>query len=412
MSRKGIWPLMLIVSLFFLWGMANNLNDILIAHFRSALVLGDFQSGIVQSAFYLGYFCFAIPAALFMRAYGYKGGVLIGLGLFGAGALLFWPAASMVSYPAFLFALFVIASGLAFLETAANPLVAAMGPADGAARRLNLAQAFNPLGSIAGIEIGRRFILASGTDAGPSTAASRAAELSSVQLPYLAIGCFVLIWALLIAVTRFPESVTRVSAEELAVPSRAQYRSLIATPRFRLGVVAQFAYVGAQVGIWSYLIRYVEQALPGTSATTAAGYVTASLVLFAIGRFAGSALLGRVRAPLLLLGFAGINSGLCLLAVLLPGSAGIAALVGASFFMSIMYPTIFVLAIDGLGGLAKAGSSLIVMAIVGGAAITALMGLVSDAMGGISMAMAVPALCFAIVALFAWAHRAAPAGRQ
>lgn len=412
MSRKGIWPLMLIVSLFFLWGMANNLNDILIAHFRSALVLGDFQSGIVQSAFYLGYFCFAIPAALFMRAYGYKGGVLIGLGLFGVGALLFWPAALLVSYPAFLFALFVIASGLAFLETAANPLVAAMGPAQGAARRLNLAQAFNPLGSIAGIEIGRRFILASGPEAVPATAASRAAELSSVQLPYLAIGCFVLGWALLIALTRFPESVTRASAEELALPSRAQYRSLIAMPRFRLGVLAQFAYVGAQVGIWSYLIRYVEQSLPGTSAATAAGYVTASLVLFAIGRFAGSALLGRVRAPQLLLAFAVINAGLCLLAVVLPGTAGIAALVSASFFMSIMYPTIFVLAIDGLGGLAKAGSSLIVMAIVGGAAITALMGLVSDAMGAIRLAMAVPVLCFAIVALFAWAHRSASAGRQ
>jgi FHS family L-fucose permease-like MFS transporter len=207
----------LIVSLFFLWGMANNLNDVLIKHFKKLFTLSDFGSGLVQSAFYLGYFLVAIPAALFMQRYGYKAAVVLGLVLYGAGALLFFPAAEVQSYGFFLAALFVLAGGLAFLETSANPMVATLGPAEDSERRLNFAQAFNPLGSIAGVVIGRTFIL-SGLEYTPEQTAVmspqaidawHAREAAAVQTPYVVIGLGVLAWAVLIALTRFPSSATR-----------------------------------------------------------------------------------------------------------------------------------------------------------------------------------------------------------
>ena len=390
-------PLALIVGLFFLWGMANNLNDVLIAHFRSALALGDFASGLVQSAFYLGYFCFAVPAALVMRRHGYKRGVLTGLVLFGIGAALFWPAAEVASYPAFLLALFVIASGLAFLETAANPLVVMLGSPAGAARRLNLAQAFNPLGSIAGVELGRHLILA-------DARSDAASELSSVQLPYLAIAALVLIWALLVASVRFPAAATQAELPDHAGADSAQYPSLLRNSRFMGAVAAQFCYVGAQVGIWSYLIRYAQVMMPAIDAASAAGFVSVSLALFAVGRLAGAYLLGRVSPWRLLAAFGGINAVLCLGAFAWGGEAGVWMLVASSFFMSIMYPTIFVLGIEGLGPLAKSGASLLVMAIIGGAAITALMGFVSDWVS-IAAAMLVPAGSFIAICLFGVSRR-------
>lgn len=395
-SRRW-WPQVLIVSLFFLWGMANNLNDVLIAHFRSALSLGDFASGLVQSAFYLGYFCFAVPAALFMRRRGYRAGVVAGLILFGLGALLFWPAAAAASYPFFLLALFVIASGLAFLETAANPLVAMLGKPEGAARRLNLAQGFNPLGSMTGIEIGRRFILA---DRHAATVPG-ADTLARVQLPYALIGAGVLLWALLVALARFPVAAADNDEHHGSVGSLDQYRALLARPRVLAGVLAQFCYVGAQVGIWSYLIRYTQIALPGTAAPQAAGYITVSLVLFTIGRFAGSLAMTRLPGAVILCSFALIDAGLCAFAANTGGHAGVWALVASSAMMSVMYPTIFVLTIEGLGELVKPASSVLVMAIIGGAGVTAVMGLVSDAWS-IDAAMLVPAICFMVIAGFAW----------
>lgn len=385
-KRAAWWPLVLVVGLFFLWGMANNLNDVLIAHFRKALSLGDFSSGLVQSAFYLGYFCLAVPAALVMRRFGYKGGLLLGLGLYAAGALLFLPAAARADYALFLAALFIIAGGLAFLETAANPMVAALGDPAGAAWRLNLAQAFNPLGSIAGIELGRRFILG-GADAG----------LAAVRGPYLAIAALVTVWGVLMAITRFPAL-----AQDRAVPATGsfdEYRMLLARPGFRFGVLAQFCYVGAQVGVWSYLIRYAQVTIDLLPAA-AAGYVTVSLVLFALGRFAGSAAMARWQPTSILLLAALINAALVALAVVAGGVIGVWALAGTGLFMSVMYPTIFVLTIARAEPATKAGSSLLVMAIVGGAAFTALMGRVSDA-SSIRFAMLVPLGCFVVVAAFA-----------
>jgi FHS family L-fucose permease-like MFS transporter len=401
-------PLILVVALFFLWGVANNLNDILIAHFKKLFVLSDLQAGLVQSAFYLGYFCLAIPAALFMRAYGYRAAVLLGLCFYGAGALLFWPAAGLQSYPFFLIALFVIASGLSFLETSANPLIARLGPASGAARRLNLAQAFNPLGSITGIVIGSQFIL-SGVARSPAEIAAmapgalaqwRAGEAAAVQLPYLLIGLGVLAWAVLIRLTPFPAIATQRDVEE-GVGALDDFRGLLRTPRVLLGVTAQFFYVGAQVGVWSFLIRYAEVAVPGTHERVAAGYLTISLVVFMAGRFFGSALMGMVRAPLLLAIFAIAGALLCVVATVAGGMTGIIALIASSFFMSIMYPTIFAASVDGLGARTKSAAALLVMAIVGGAFFPALMGLVSDRTGSMINAMAIPACCFLVVFVFA-----------
>jgi FHS family L-fucose permease-like MFS transporter len=406
-----IAPLVLVTSLFFLWGVANNLNDILIKQFKKAFVLSDFESSLVQSAFYLGYFLFAIPAALFMRRFGYKAAIVTGLMLFGAGALAFYPAAEIRTYGAFLFALFVIASGLAFLETSANPFMALLGDPASATRRLNFAQAFNPLGSIAGVLIGRRFIL-SGFEptqaqlaAMPPAAVTHfyATEARAVQGPYLLLGGVVLLWALLILMVKFPPIVEPEAAD--ATPGKkAGFLGLLRRPRLLFGVLAQFFYVGAQVGLWSFTIRYAQHAVPGMGEKVAADYLTYSLIAFIAGRFVGAALMGRISPQRLAGLYALINIGLCAVAAFVGGEAGLIALVAASFFMSILFPTIFATAIQGLGPLTKPGSSLLVMSIIGGAVLSAAMGRVSD-LSSIEYAMLVPAAAFAVVAMFAFGAR-------
>lgn len=407
-SRTGAAPLVLVVALFFLWGVANNLNDVLIPHLKKAFFLTDLQSGLVQSAFYLGYFFLALPAGLLMRRYGYKAAVIVGLILFGAGALLFWPAAELRRYELFLSALFVIASGLAFLETSANPLITVLGDPDKAERRLNLAQAFNPLGAITAVVVGGQFIL-SGVEptkaefAAMSPAqlsAFQAAEAKSTQLPYLIIAAVVLLWVVLVAVTKFPPQASRPTEddrrqEQVDRPILGLFRR----PRFLFGVLAQFFYVGAQVGVWSYMIRYGQDQVPGMGEKTAAAYLSWSLVGFMAGRFAGTALMGRVDPSRLMAGFAAANVVLTLVAVLVGGHTGLLALAATSFFMSIMFPTIFASSLKGLGALTKTGSSFLVMAIIGGAVLTAVMGAISDA-SAIRFAVLVPCFCFAVVGLF------------
>jgi MFS transporter, FHS family, L-fucose permease len=343
---------------------------------------------------------------MYMRRFGYKSAVVFGLMLYGLGALLFWPAASRAAYGLFLFALFVIASGLAFLETSANPFVTLLGPRETATSRLNLAQAFNPLGSIAGILIGQHFIFTgverSSAQIAAMSATGRAAyfasETHAVQWPYLVIGLVVLAWALLIALTRFPKA----AAASAVTAGKGVLRKLLRDPRFVGALFAQFFYVGAQVGVWSYTIRYVQANVPGTSAREAANFLTAELVCFMAGRFVGAALMKYLKPVRLLLAFAAINIGLTLYAVLHPGASGAYALVACSFFMSVMYPTVFALGVEGRhDDERKLGSALLVMTIIGGAVLTALMGAVSDH-SSIAMAMSVPAGCFAVVLLFAW----------
>ena len=403
--RTALLPLILVVSLFFLWGMANNLNDILIRQFKKAFELTDFQSGLVQSAFYLGYFLFAIPAGLFMRHYGYKGGIVLGLALYAAGTFLFYPAANARTYSLFLLALFVIASGLAFLETSANPFVTVLGPPETSERRLNLAQAFNPLGSITGVLVGRIFIF-SGIEHTPeqiaamSEAARNAyfsAESTAVLTPYLTLGIVVALLGFLIKLTAFP-AVSE--TDENGSTHQTPWRQLATQKRFVFAVIAQFFYVGAQVGIWSYLIRYAQGTVPGTPEKTAADYLILSLVLFMIGRFTGAALMRAVMPAKLLAAYAFMNAILLAIAISLPGRIGLYALIATSFFMSVMFPTIFALGIRGLGDTRKLASSILVMSIVGGAILTPLMGAVSG-LGGIHWSMLVPLLCFAVVLCFA-----------
>jgi FHS family L-fucose permease-like MFS transporter len=395
----------LIVALFFFWGMSNSLNDVLIPQFRKTFLLGDFASSLVQFATFIGYFTFAIPASLFMRRFGYRAAVVMGLVLFGTGALLFYPAAQLGEYHWFLVALFVVASGLSFLETSANPLIAIMGPAHNADQRLNFAQAFNPLGTIAGVFLGKTLILSDhhldaaqiqGMDSA-ARAAWQASELAAVKLPYLGIAAIVLLWALLVAVAKFPPMAQRAADE--GPGASGGFAGLKNFPHYWLGVFAQFAYVGAQVGVWSFLIRYTQFNFPGTSEKSAADYLFYSLVLFFAGRFIGTLLMSKVRPALLLTVFAAADMALCVIGALNGAEIGLYALMGTSFFMSIQFPTIFTMSLRGLGTYTKSGSSFLVMAIVGGALIPMAMGLVSDA-STINMAMLIPAACFAIVAWF------------
>jgi len=402
--------LVLIIALFAFWGMSNSLNDVLIPQFRRTFLLGDFASSFVQFATFIGYFVFAIPAALFMRRFGYRAAVVMGLVLFGIGALLFYPAAQFGEYHFFLGALFVVASGLSFLETSANPMIVAMGPAENAAQRLNFAQMFNPLGTILGVFVGKELIL-SDHHLTPeqiramepaAQAAWRTAELDAVKLPYLGIACVVLLWAVLVAVAKFPPLARKVEADVSA--DAGGFRGLLDFPRYWLGVFAQFAYVGAQVGVWSFVIRYSQFNTPGLSEKAAADYLFYMLILFFAGRFVGTLLLSRIRPATLLAAFAAADVALCVAAMLNGGQVGLYALMATSFFMSIQFPTIFTMSLRGLGAHTKSGSSFLVMAIVGGAIVPPLMGLLSDA-STINLAMLIPALCFAAVFLFAWFSR-------
>ncbi|BFM19057.1 L-fucose:H+ symporter permease [Gilvimarinus japonicus] len=404
----ALWlPLFLIVSLFFMWGVANNLNDILITQFKKAFVLSDLQSGLVQSAFYFGYFVFAIPAALAMKRFGYKAAVIVGLLLYGAGALLFYPAAQAHEYLFFLAALFIIASGLAFLETSANPLIVAMGDPNTAERRLNFAQSFNSLGTISGVLIGREFIL-SGIEHSPDELAALSAaqqtafyttEVQAVQGPYLVIAAVVIAWALLVAWVKFPATAKDCDDTEPVLRKR-DFCALLKRPYYRAAVTAQFFYVGAQVCIWSFMIRYGQEAMPDTGEKALATYLSFSLVAFMVGRFVSTWLMGYIKPARLMLIYAVVNIGLCALAMFSANQAGLIALAATSFFMSLMFPTIFALGIKGLGAEAKAGSSLLIMAIIGGAILTAVMGLVSD-ISSIHTAVLVPLICFVVIALFA-----------
>lgn len=400
----------LVVALFAFWGMSNSLNDVLIPQFRKTFLLGDFASSFVQFATFIGYFVFAIPASLFMRRFGYRAAVVMGLVLFGAGALLFWPAAQFGEYHFFLGALFVVASGLSFLETSANPMIAAMGPAESADQRLNFAQMFNPLGTIVGVFLGKELIL-SDHHLSPeqiqalepaARSAWQAGELAAVKLPYMGIACVVLLWALLVGITKFPPLARKVAED--ADSSAGGFAGLKNFPHYWFGVIAQFAYVGAQVGVWSFIIRYTQFNTPGTAEKVAANNLIITLALFFAGRFIGTLLMSKFRPASLLAIFAAADVVLCLAAALSGGDVGLYSLMATSFFMSIQFPTIFTTSLRGLGSHTKSGSSFLVMAIVGGAIVPPLMGLVSDA-SSINIAMLVPAMCFAVVAFFGVASR-------
>jgi len=408
-KQVSIWCFILVISLFFMWGFANSLNDILIQQFKKTFTLSDFQSGLVQSAFYLGYFLCAIPAGAVMQRYGYKKAIIVGLALYALGALLFYPAAEVRVYSFFLVALFIIASGLAFLETSANPYIVAMGDARTAQQRLNFAQSFNPLGTISGVLVGQQYIF-SGVEYSDEQFLQLtlleqdrffASEALAVQTPYLVLGLIILLWGLMFIITKFPELSPRKSVTDGAADvEHGSYRQLFRFPHFRAAVFAQFCYVGAQVGVWSFLIRYCLHADADLTEKLAANALTASLVLFMIGRFLGTWLMSKIAGHTLMAVFALINVVLTLLAVVFGGYVGIYALICLSFGMSIMFPTIFAIGISNVGQQTKLAASVLVMAIIGGAVFAALMGAASDRFG-IQFAYLVPMLCFIIIARFA-----------
>ncbi len=402
-------PFTLVTTLFFLWGVPNNLNDVLIRQFMTSFSITRFQAGLVQSAFYLGYFLLAMPAALLMRRAGYKTGIVTGLILFGMGTFLFWPAAIADRYGFFLMALFVIASGLAFLETASNPFIAELGDPESSERRLNFSQAFNPIGSISGVFIGTTFIF-SGVELSPAQisalqashtyAAYLRGETLRVVKPYLVLGAVAFILAAIIARVRFPE--TRSSSATAGKGSGGSGPShLLRRPFFMFSVAAQFLYVGAQVGTWSYFIQYVQDYTHQT-AKVAGYFLTGSLVAFAVGRFGSSWLMRFVR-PGRLMGFYSLaNVILVSIGVTKPGWIGMWAIFLTSFFMSLMFPTIFAMGLRGLGEDTKLGGSLLVMAIVGGAILTPAMGLISEASMSLAVAYLVPLGCYVFIMFYSF----------
>ncbi len=397
-------PFILVTALFLFWGIPNNLNDILIKQFMKSFEITRLEAGLIQSAFYMGYFLLALPAAMIMRKFSYKTGLVTGMFLYSIGTFLFWPAAHSGTYGFFLFALFVIASGLSFLETGANPFIAGLGNPESSERRLNFSQAFNPFGAIMGVLIGTIFIF-SGLEPSQSEieAMKQANEYSAflesetmrVVRPYLVLGIAVFLWALLILRTKFPV----ITAEEKTGEKDGNLRDLFKYRHFMTGIFAQFCYVGAQVGTWSYFIQY-SQDYTGIAEKTAGLFLTGTLVAFLVGRFSATVLMKYLKPGKLMGLYSVINIFLVAIAVIFPGWTGVWAIFLSSFFMSLMFPTIFALGIKGLGQNTKIAGSLIVMAIVGGGVFTPLMGLIADK--SMAMAMLIPLGCYCIITLYAF----------
>ena len=398
-QQKTGFAILLITSLFFLWGFALNLNPILIPHLKKACQLSDTQSAFIDSASYIAYFLLAVPAGRFMNRYGYKGGIIFGLLLFALGAFLFYPAAATRSYTFFLAALFIIASGLAFLETAANPYITVLGDPATGTQRLNFAQSFNGLAAFIAPLIGGKFILSGKTLTTEEEAAMPVAQLDqylnneayAVQVPFIIIGLVVLMVAIFLWKTTLPDIK---EDDSLQVEG-----SILKEKNLMLGVLAQFFYVGGQVCISSFFIRFSAR-VAGIGEVPAAYYLSAALLGFMIGRFAGTFLMRYVSPPRLLAIYSIIVMLLLGMCIVTTGMAAIYALIAVQFFLSIMFPTIFALSVRGLGTKTKEGSSLVIMAIVGGAVFPVIMGRVSDATN-IQLSYIVPAICFLMVLYFA-----------
>lgn len=405
-ERRFLAPFVLITTLFFLWAFGVNLNDILIPRFRTAFALNDFQSSFIQVAFFGGYFLAAFPAGKLMERIGYKRGILVGLFLCASGALLFLPASSVLVYGFFLFALFVMACGQSFLEVASNPYVTILGPAQSSERRLNFAQSFNAVGAVLSPLVGRSLIL-TGVEYTPAqlavmsaaqVQAYRAEQAGSVKVPYLVMAGIFVVVAAAIYFTHLPDVVDENAANDSVREKPSG--SVFAHPHLVKGVLAQFFYVGAQVGVASFVIRFAQHTVPGMTQRVAAYYLLGHQIGFMIGRFAGSALM-KIVAPARLLAIFAIG---CLasvsVALLANGIVPVWAVVLIGFFHSIMFPTIFALGIKNLGALTKRGSSMMVMAIIGGAVFPAIMGRISDA-SNIQTAFIVPLICYVYVLYFA-----------
>jgi MFS transporter, FHS family, L-fucose permease len=395
----------MVTVLFFLWGMSNNLTDILVRQFQKSFQLSPFNAQLVSTANFTGYFCMAIPAALVMRRWGYKTGMVIGLILFGSGMVLFWPAAVSGKYLPFLVALFAVGCGASILETAANPFMAQFGPAATSERRLNFAQAFNPPGNITGVLVGAQFIFSGVELRADQVAAMQQAgtyagylhgELMRVVPTYLVLGSVVLLFALALSRMRFPKIA---SEHEGEAGGQGSFRALLHYPQLWFAVVANVFNVGAQICTWSNLILYMKQYTPVTE-RTAAHYLTAALVALAIGRFVSTWLMRYVSASKLLGVYGALNVLLMVITVTRPGMVGAYAIVASSLFLSIMFPTIFALGLKGLGANTKLAGSFLVMAIVGGAVFPLVLGWIARTTGSMALGYIVPLVGFLGVAIY------------
>lgn len=399
-------PLILVTSLFFFWGFIHNLDPILIPHLKKVFTLNDLETAFVDFSVFIAYFVMALPAGYFMRRYGYKSGIIVGLLFFAIGSFLFIPAANTQQYIFFLGALFIIACGLAFLETAANPYITILGDPETATRRLNFSQSFNGLAAFMAPIIGGKFIL-SGTEYTEDQISAMlpadrqiylAQEAASVKGPYLVLGIIICIIIVLFAAVKLPD----IKHEEESTDSNngASISKILKHRHLKWAVIAQFFYVGAQVCILSFFIRFATTAAD-ISQLQASWYAGAAGLAFMLGRFAGTFFMQFVAPNKLLILYASINVGLCFLAIFGTGMITVYALIGISFFMSVMFPSIFSMGISGLGHDTKLGSSLIVMSIVGGALLPLGLGYISDLTGNIQYGYAVPAVCFLVVLLYA-----------
>jgi len=389
-TKKYLLPIILVTSLFFLWGFAYGLLDVLNKHFQETLDITKKRSTLLQAAYFGAYFIIALPAGLFMQRVGYKKGIITGLLLYASGALLFYPAAQNASFTFFLLALFILASGLTFLETAANPYITVLGNPETSEFRLNLSQSFNGVGSFLGPITGGALFFGHSSSAGSS-------NLDTVKFVYIAIALVVLIVAFLFVRTPMPE----VKEEELVIDQREHSgRSLFQHGHFVWAILAQFFYVAAQVGIAALFINYCTEKGLGITNERASYLLAGSLLLFTIGRFAGTALMKFIAPNKLLAVYAIINIILCACVIWMHGMLSIYMLMAIFFFESIMFPTIFALGIKNLGAYTKRGASFIIMSIVGGALVPYVMGSLAESYST-SFSYIVPLVCFVFVFAFA-----------
>lgn len=424
-SRELLFPFIIITSLFALWGIANDLTNPMVSAFKKVMPeLTNVQASLVQFAFYFGYFFMALPAALFIRKYSYKSGIILGLILYAIGAFLFYPAAAYEEYSYFLISLWVLTCGLAFLETTSNPLVLALGDEATATRRLNLAQAFNPMGSLTGMIIAQVFVIgalrsddytaeAFNALGSEELAAIRENDLDIISIPYIGLGIVVLAIMAIIVFTKIPKT-----AEEDKMSVSESFKKLFANKNYLKGVLAQAFYVGAQIMCWTYIFQYVDHMNEGRAETeqlTATWFNVVAMILFLTGRWIGTAMMKSINPSKLLMWFGMGGVVMSAGAILLSDMPGLLALVGISVFMSIMFPTIYGIALKDMGDEAKIGSAGLVMAIVGGALMPVLQGSILDWGGDgfadvqvlgfipeVKFSFILPLICLAVVAWYGY----------
>jgi FHS family L-fucose permease-like MFS transporter len=394
----------MITSLFFLWGFVHNLDPILIPHLKKSFSLSTLQSSLIDSSVFIAYFVMALPAGYIMKTYGYKAGIITGLGLFALGSFLFIPAANTQQYLFFLAALFIIACGLTILETAANPYASLLGDPATSTQRLNFAQSFNGLAVTLAPIIGARVILTKGNSDEALAAMTEtarkmalASEAASVKTPYFVLGSIIVLIAIIFAIIKLPE----IKAKDASVSGKS-IKHTLRHVHLRWAIAAQFFYVGAQVCVLSFFILYAMKA-SGIDKIKAADYLGMGCgVAFMIGRFAGTFFMKYIKPSNLLAIYAAINILLSLAAMFVHGMPAVYIVIAIAFFMSIMFPTIFSLGIKELNTDTEMGSSLIVMSIVGGAIMPPVLAFISDVTGDIQLGYFVPVICFSIVFYFGW----------